>query len=385
MVTPSMSGSEFGICFELGRALRRGDVEAFFNVYDKLIPKNAQVSSFTLTHAILQLANLQIEGVKETARLISELSWSEYSLVEDAFGDPNTPVAKRNIDFHYPLPFQLEKIMHEIKGDIEVEDSGTLSDMDSLSSETDDKMMKDGNPDGESYQMAGIEVGGFAITCELDDKMNVKKHDYMYEIGSKHKKTVEIATNTKYVQNNEVKTGEDGDNVQEATSLPPPVPPSQPAARPRSAPILSSLQQRRSSHIQLKSFSTTSLPSHQPKAAINQEKRLTNYKPVSMNNQFPKWLYSEVVKAGLQFSKPSFFRSHSSSSLSSCSDSESTMDKDSTTTDSSEQQVMQAEEEAINGDISGNSSSCVSSTTQDMCDTEQFNHYEAICYLWRGI
>ena len=43
-----MSGSEFGICFELGRALRRGDVEAFFNVYDKLIPKNAQVSSFNL-------------------------------------------------------------------------------------------------------------------------------------------------------------------------------------------------------------------------------------------------------------------------------------------------------------------------------------------------
>ena len=42
----SMSGSDFGVCFELGRALRRGDVEAFFNVYDKLIPKNAQVSLF---------------------------------------------------------------------------------------------------------------------------------------------------------------------------------------------------------------------------------------------------------------------------------------------------------------------------------------------------
>lgn len=43
-----MSGSEFGICFELGRALRRGDVEAFFNVYDKLVPKNAQVSPHSL-------------------------------------------------------------------------------------------------------------------------------------------------------------------------------------------------------------------------------------------------------------------------------------------------------------------------------------------------
>ena len=43
-----MSGSEFGICFELGRALKRGDVEAFFNVYDKLVPKNVQVSPFNL-------------------------------------------------------------------------------------------------------------------------------------------------------------------------------------------------------------------------------------------------------------------------------------------------------------------------------------------------
>ena len=45
-------GSEFGICFELGRALRRGDVEAFFTVYDKLLPKNAQVSLFAHERSI---------------------------------------------------------------------------------------------------------------------------------------------------------------------------------------------------------------------------------------------------------------------------------------------------------------------------------------------
>lgn len=279
--------------------------------------------------------------------------------------------------------------MHEIKGDICQEDSGTLSDLDSLSSEADDKIMDD-NSDGESYQLASIEVGGFAITCELDDKMNGNKHDYMYEIGSKHNelsngiKTVEISTNTKHIENDEVKIGEIADGTQETTSMPPLVPPSQPTARPRSAPTFSSLQQRRSSHIQLKSFSTTSLPSHQPTAAtISQEKRLINYKSAPMSNQFPKWLYSEVVKAGLQFSKPC---SHMSSSLSSsCSDAESTMNEDSTGTNSSEQQVMQVEEEAVNCDVSCNSCCVTSATQNNMCDTLQFNHYDAICYLWRGM
>lgn len=53
-----MSGSEFGICFELGRALRRGDVEAFFNVYDKLVPKNAQVSLLNPMQVSLRLGLL---------------------------------------------------------------------------------------------------------------------------------------------------------------------------------------------------------------------------------------------------------------------------------------------------------------------------------------
>jgi len=53
-------GSEFGICFELGRALRRGDVEAFFTVYDKLIPRNAQVS-FLLTKGQFECHRLTLD------------------------------------------------------------------------------------------------------------------------------------------------------------------------------------------------------------------------------------------------------------------------------------------------------------------------------------
>ena len=312
--------------------------------------------------------------------------------MEDAFGDPNTPVAKKGVDFHHPLPGQLDKIMHEIKDGIYHEDSGTHSDMDSLASETDVKVMKEEYHDGDCYQMVdgfSIEVGGFAITCASDEKMNAKKNDYMYEIGAKHDelpsemKPVETSSiNGKYI-GNEVKTSEDSDSTQEPPSLPPPAPPTEPTARPRSAPTFSSLQQRRSSHIQLKSFSTTALPSHQPvPATVSQEKKLTYYKCVSMSNQFPKWLYSEVVKAGLQFSKPSFLRSNSSSSLSSLSsDPESNMD-DGTATDSSDQQETMQVEAAADSGTTHNANSCVSSTTQG--STEQLDHYEAICYLWRG-
>ena len=314
--------------------------------------------------------------------------------MEDAFGDPNTPVAKKSIDFHHPLPGQLDKIMHEIKGGIYHEDSGTHSDMDSLASETDVKMMNEEYQDGECYQMAddfSIEVGGFAITCASDERMNAKRSDYMYEIGTKHdeflSETKPIETNSvSGIQiGNEVKTSEDFDSPQEAPSLPPPAPPStEPTARPRSAPTFSSLQQRRSSRIQLKSLSTTALPSHQPVAAagVNQEKKLTYYKCISMSDQFPKWLYSEVVKAGLQFSKPGFLRSNSSSSLSSSSsDPKSNMDDDGTATDSSDQEEMMQTEAAADSGKTHNAVSCVSSVTQG---TEQFDHYGAICYLWRG-
>ena len=314
--------------------------------------------------------------------------------MEDAFGDPDTPVAKKSIDFHHPLPGQLDKIMHEIKGGIYHEDSGTHSDMDSLASETDVKMMKEEYQDGECYQMVdgfSIEVGGFAITCASDERVNAKKSDYMYEIGTKHDK---LLSETKPIETssvagiqvgNEVKTSEDFDSPQEAPSLPPPAPPTEPTVRPRSAPTFSSLQQRRSSRIQLKSLSTTALPSHQPVAAAeNQEKKLTYYKCVSMSDQFPKWLYSEVVKAGLQFSKPGFLRSNSSSSLSSSSsDPESNMD-DGTATDSSDQQeMMQTEAVAADSGKTLNAISCVSSATQE--SMEQFDHYGAICYLWRGM
>lgn len=334
--------------------------------------------------------------MKETARLISELSWSEYSLVEDAFGDPSTPMAKRSIDFHNPLPSQLEKIMHEIRVGIYHEDSGTHSDMESLSSETDVKMMKEEEPDEQMADDFRFEVGGFAISCGgLDDKINTKKKsDYMYEIGTKHEffdemQLVEMDVTSKHVDD-EVKASEDADGTQKAAPLPPPAPATQPTARPRSAPTFSSLQQRRSSHIQLKSFSTTTLPSHQPVAAAASPEKIKNYKSFSMNNQFPKWLYSEVVKVGMQFSKPGFLRSHSSSSLSStCSDPESTMDdEDSTATDSSSnQQVMQTEEVAVNGGTtySGNTSAASSTAEDNRRDTEQFDHYEAICYLWRGM
>lgn len=336
--------------------------------------------------------------MKETARLISELSWGEYSLVEDAFGDPNTPMAKRSIDFHNPLPSQLEKIMHEIRVGIYHEDSGTHSDMESLSSETDVKMMKEEEPDEESCQMADdfrFEVGGFAISCGgSDDKINTKKSDYMYEIGTKHEffdemQPVEMDVTSKHVDD-EVKTSKDADGTQKAAPSPPPAPATQPTARPRSAPTFSSLQQRRSSHIQLKSFSTTTLPSHRPVAAAASPEKIKNYKSFSMNDQFPKWLYSEVVKVGMQFSKPGFLRSRSSSSLSSsCSDPESTMDdEDSTATDSSSnQQVMQTEEVAVNGSTtySGNTSASSSTAEDNGRDTEQFDHYEAICYLWRGM
>ena len=312
--------------------------------------------------------------------------------MEDIFGDPDTPVAKKNIDFHHPLPGQLDKIMHEIKGGIYHEDSGTHSDMDSLSSEADVKLMKEEGR--ECYEMVddsfSIVVGGFAISCESDEKINAKKNDYMYEIGTKcderEMKPVKTSSISSKRVGNEIKTSENFDSSQEAVSLPPPAPPAPPTVRPRSAPTFSSLQQRRSSRIQLKSFSTTALPPHQPViATVNQEEKLTYYKSVaSMSEQFPKWLYSEVVKAGLQFSKPGFLRSNSSSSLSSSSsDPESNMD-DGTATDSSDQQeMMQAEEAAA--DDSGtthNANTCVSSTTQE--SMEQFHHYEAICYLWRG-
>ena len=336
--------------------------------------------------------------MKETARLISELSWSEYSLVEDAFGDPNTPVGKRNLDFHHPLPDQLEKIMHEIKGGIYHEDSGTHSDMDSLSSEVDVKVMKEEGLNGDSCPIASdfsIEVGGFAITCESSDKINAKKSDYMYEIGTKRD---ELASETNLVvrvdadsrdPKSESKTSKDADGTQGAASLPPSVPSTQPTARPRSAPTFSSLQQRRSSRIQLKSLSTTALPSQQLMAAIKQEKISTNYKSVSMSGQFPKWLYSEVVKVGLQYSKPGFLCSNSSSSLSSsCSDPESNMDDDGTATDSSDQQVvMQVETAAVDVSTS-HTISCVASAREDNTRdiaVDQFDHYEAICYLWRGM
>ena len=279
--------------------------------------------------------------------------------------------------------------MHEIRGGVYYEDSGTLSDMDSLSSETDVKVTKEEKYDGESCQISedfSIEVGGFAIRCESDDKMNGKKNDYMYEIGTNHVevsselKLVETGTNGKDVEDEIKETGD----IQETAPLLPPTLPTQPTARPRSAPTFSSLQQRRSSHIQLKSFSTTSLLSHQPTATTSQEKSLImDYKSVSMNDQFPKWLYSEVVKVGLQYSKPSFFRTCSSSSLSSsCSDPESAMDEEGTATDSSnDQHLMQTG--TTNGDAS--SSSCTSLTQDNAREAvEQFNHYEAICYLWRG-
>ena len=331
--------------------------------------------------------------------MISELSWSEYSLVEDAFGDPNTPVARKNLDFHHPLPNQLEKIMHEIKGGIYHEDSGTHSDMDSLSSEADVKMTKEEELNGEGCQMAGdfsIEVGGFAITCEPNDEINAKKSDYMYEIGTKH--SDELTNETKWVARgdirveNKTKTSEGADGPQEAVSLPPSAPSTQPTARPRSAPTFSSLQQRRSARIQLKSLSTTSLPSQQLMTAIKQEKILADYKTVSMNDQFPKWLYSEVVKVGIQYTKPSFIRSNSSSSLSSsCSDPESHMDDDGIATDSSDQPaLMQIESAAVDTSCSTmcHTTSSVASIRQSSArddGIDQFDHHEAICYLWRGI
>ena len=308
------------------------------------------------------------------------MSWSEYSLVEDAFGDPNTPMAKKNIDFQHPLPNQLDKIMHEIKGGIYHEDSGTHSDMDSLSSETDVRLIKEEYGDLMADGFS-IEVGGFAIPCEADDKTNAKS-DYMYEIGTIHELSSEIKPAETTSVRNEVKICKDS---QEVTSLPPPVPPTEPTPRPRSAPIFSSLQQRRSSRIQLKSFSTTALPSHQPAvAAVNEEKKLTYYGCASMNDQFPKWLYSEVVKAGLQFSRPGLFRSNSSSSLSSSSsDPESNMDDDGTETDSSDQEELMQAELASANNSTCNVHSCVPQATQD--STIQFDHYGAICYLWRGM
>lgn len=335
--------------------------------------------------------------MKETARLISELSWSEYSLVEDAFGDPNTPVGKRNLDFHHPLPDQLERIMHEIKGGIYHEDSGTHSDMDSLSSEVDVKVMKEEGLNEDGCPMASdfsIEVGGFAITCESSDKINAKKSDYMYEIGTKHGEltneadlVVRADADSRGAES-ETKTSEDADGTQGAASLPPSAPSTHPTARPRSAPTFSSLQQRRSSRIQLKSLSTTALPSQQQMAAIQQEKVL-NYKLVSMSDQFPKWLYSEVVKVGLQYSKPGFLRSNSSSSLSSSSsDPESNMDDDGTATDSSDQQVEMQVETAADVNTSHNAISCVASAREDNTRdiaVDRFDHHEAICYLWRGM
>ena len=308
--------------------------------------------------------------------------------MEDAFGDPNTPMAKKNIDFQYPLPNQLDKIMHEIKGGIYHEDSGTHSDMDSSSSEPDVRSIKEEYRDECSHDFS-IEVGGFAIPCEADNKTNAKS-DYMYEIGTKHEFSSEIkpaettGIDGSHVKN-EVKICEDFENSQEVTSLPP-LAPTEPTPRPRSAPIFSSFQQRRSSRIQLKSFSTTALPSQQPVvAAANEEKKLIYYGCASMNDQFPKWLYSEVVKAGLQFSSPGLLRSNSSSSLSSSSsDPESNMDDDGSETDSSDQpESMQAEVASADYSATCNVHSCVPQVTQD--STVQFDHYGAICYLWRGM
>ena len=415
--------------------------------------------------------------------MISELSWSEYSLVEDAFVDPDTPVAKRNIDFHSPLDSQLEKIVHEIRGDLYHEDSGTLSDMDSSSSETTITNDKEQpctpvSNGGNVTDDFSIEVGGFAIACESDvgNKEDISKgNDYMYEIGTKFIEPFAGLQETSESRNNEIVTStspqmmsqettmrastitlEDADmelsaTKPDSTEEPALLSSSPPQARPRSAPTLRSFQQRKSSRIQLKSFSTTSLVPRQPPAATLQ-KQVTQYHPhASMSEEFPRWLYSEVVKAGLQICKPSFVRSPSISLNSSDSNSDS-VDEESIA-DSTDDQSMEVstnqhstklstDQQSTNLSIAQQSSDSTTnqepmkssadqpwstklstyqqsakasndqkpmempidhhpspmnglangspflgksqSQQNDTKSKEQFDHYGAICYLWRG-
>ena len=404
--------------------------------------------------------------------MISELSWSEYSLVEDVFVDPNTPMARRNIDFHSPVSTQLEKIVHDIRGDLYHEDSGTLSDMDSSSSETTIAQVEEmpGVPVGNDCNMAddfSIEVGGFAITCE-SEKEDTKGHDYMYEIGTKFIEPftvlqetsenrsydtvtltlpLEASSSTTTTTTALVVSQESSDldttTVETDSAEEPAVLPSSPRqARPRSAPTLRSFQQRKSSRIQLKSFSTTSLVPHQPPAATMQKQVAQYHSHTSMSEEFPRWLYSEVVKAGIQFCKPNFVQSPSTSSISSvsdsdCADEESTADstdelsmqvsadQQSTKTSISEQastdqhstKVSTSQQSAIakastdqrstktftdrqpievsidqqpvpmNGTASRSPVIGISqsnSTPRNTKSKEQFDHYGAICYLWRG-
>jgi len=379
--------------------------------------------------------------------------------VEDAFVDPDTPMAKKNIDFHCPLSTQLEKIVHEIRGDIYNEDSGTLSDMDSSSSETtitqDEE--KPNVPVGDGYNMAddfSIEVGGFAIACESDvcNKEGTRGHDYMYEIGTKFTGSFSMLQETTENRSSDIvvtssfpletttttfalsQENSNMDVITVETDSRTEEPSSPRHTRPSSAPTLRSFQQRNSARIQLKSFSTTSLVPCQPPTTTMQKQVTQYHSHTSMSEEFPRWLYSEVVKAGLQFCKPSFIRSPSISSVSSDSDSDSVDDE--STTDSTDDQSMQVfvdqqsakssiGEQSINASIGeqstnasiGQQSTKVSTDQQPMevsinwkpaplngaairspatrspqsClpnsdakSKEQFDHYEAICYLWRG-
>ena len=370
--------------------------------------------------------------------------------MEDVFVDPDTPMAKRNIDFHCPLSTQLEKIVHEIRGDIYHEDSGTLSDMDSSSSETtitQDEEKPD-VPVGNGYSMAddfSIEVGGFAIACESDvcNKEDTRGHDYMYEIGTKFIEPFSMLQETTENRSNDIavtSTSQESSNMDVVTvdtDSCTEEPSSPRHTRPSSAPTLRSFQQRNSARIQLKSFSTTSLVPRQPPATTVQKQVTQYHSHTSMSEEFPRWLYSEVVKAGLQFCKPSFIRSPSISSVSSDSDSdsvddESTADQQSAKSSIGEQSTNTSIGEQLTKASIGQQStkvftyqqstkastdqhSATASTDQqpmevsinwkpaplngaalhsrspqsclpnsDAKSKEQFDHYEAICYLWRG-
>jgi len=391
--------------------------------------------------------------------------------VEDAFVDPNTPMARRNIDFHCPLSTQLEKIVHEIRGDIYHVDSGTLSDMDSSSTITQDEE----KPGVNMADEFSIEVGGFAIACESDvcDKKDITGHDYMYEIGTKFTEPFSMLQDTTDNSSNDnvvtsilpLELSQESYNMDVATekadSTEEPALLSSPRqTRPSSAPTLRSFQQRNSARIQLKSFSTTSLVPHQPPATVMQKQVTQYHSHTSMSEEFPRWLYSEVVKAGLQFCKPNFIQSPSSSSISSDSSSESVGDEstiDSTDEQSIQVSVNQQSVKAFIGEqsikaytdqqstqvstdqqstkVSTDQPSTKKSTDQQSTKTstdqqstktfiyqpqpmevsinrqkpvpinsaairspvtksflpnsdakskEQFDHYEAICYLWRG-
>lgn len=111
------------LCYELGRALRYGDPEEFFAVYDAFLTLEQQIPAekvSLLEHLNLQRYLLvypclthQLDRIKELARQISELELEDFVLVQSAVSARTNVEWSSDLISTLTLPF-LERPLHPV-------------------------------------------------------------------------------------------------------------------------------------------------------------------------------------------------------------------------------------------------------------------------------